>query len=93
MAARKWTPAQRAAQSAAIQTWQPWRHSTGPKSETGKATVSRNAYRCGLRPFLRLINWTARAFSRPETATLEAAETANRRMDELIAKDLRNRAR
>ena len=36
MAARKWTDAQRAAQSAAIHTWQPWQHSTGAKSAEGK---------------------------------------------------------
>jgi hypothetical protein len=39
------TPEHRARQSAAIQQWRPWEHSTGPKSEEGKARVSRNAYK------------------------------------------------
>ena len=37
----------RARQSAAIQQWQPWRKSTGPKSETGKAAVAHNALKHG----------------------------------------------
>ncbi|MGZ3767110.1 MAG: hypothetical protein ACXVA2_20775 [Mucilaginibacter sp.] len=47
MAARKWTPEQRAAQSKAIYAWQPWQYSTGAKTAEGKASVSRNAYRGG----------------------------------------------
>ena len=39
------TPEHRARQSAAIRQWRPWEHSTGPKSEEGKARVSRNAYK------------------------------------------------
>jgi hypothetical protein len=38
---------------AAIKQWRPWKHSTGPKSEEGKARVSRNAYKGGTRPILR----------------------------------------
>lgn len=87
MAARKWTPEQRAAQSSAIRTWQPWQHSTGAKTAEGKAIVSRNAYRGGMRPFLRLINQAARAFGNLDTLTLEKAEYLHKRMSELCAKD------
>lgn len=45
MAARRWTLEQRAKQSAAIQRWQPWASTTGPKTVDGKAKVSQNAYR------------------------------------------------
>jgi hypothetical protein len=48
-----WTSERRARQSAAIQQWRPWEHSTGPKSEEGKARVSRNAYKGGTRAILR----------------------------------------
>jgi hypothetical protein len=47
------TPEHRARQSAAIQQWRPWERSTGPKSEEGKARVSRNAYKGGRRAMLR----------------------------------------
>jgi hypothetical protein len=83
MAARKWTPEQRAAQSAAIRTWQPWQYSTGAKTVEGKAIVSRNAYRGGMRPFLRLINEAAKAFSNLDTLTIERAESLNKRMTDL----------
>lgn len=87
MAARKWTPEQRAAQANKIREWRPWQHSTGARTPHGKAIVSRNAYRGGMRPFLRLINSTCNMFDRPGTLTVEMIEDANRRMDELIAKD------
>jgi len=86
MAARKWTPEQRAAQSKAIHTWQPWQHSTGAKTAEGKAIISRNAYRGGLRPFLRLINEAAKAFGNLDTLTIERAESLNKRMTELCDK-------
>lgn len=41
------TPEQRARQSQAIQAWQPWKKSTGPKSDAGKAAVARNAVKHG----------------------------------------------
>jgi hypothetical protein len=47
------TPEHRARQSAAIQQWRPWEHSTGPKSEEGKVRVSRNAFKGGTRAMLR----------------------------------------
>ena len=36
-----------------IHTWRPWEQSTGPKTPEGKARVSRNAFRGGVRPMLR----------------------------------------
>ena len=39
-----WTPERRARQAETIQQTKPWQHSTGPKSEAGKAISSRNAY-------------------------------------------------
>lgn len=57
MAARKWTPEQRAAQSKAIQEWKPWQHTTGPRTFTGKAIVSKNAYTGSLRQRMRFGQW------------------------------------
>lgn len=34
--ANGWTPERRARQSQMIQTWQPWRSATGPKTKSGK---------------------------------------------------------
>ena len=47
MAARIWTPEQRQRQREAIQRWQPWNQSTGPRSPEGKAAASRNAFTGG----------------------------------------------
>ena len=76
MAARKWTDAQKAAQSAKIHGWQPWQHSTGAKSATGKVIVSRNAYRGGSRPLCRFTRWLYWAINHPETLTPEIVEAA-----------------
>src|SRR5262245_16892809 len=40
-----WTQERRARQSALIRRWQPWRHSTGPKTEAGKARCAMNCAR------------------------------------------------
>ncbi len=48
-----WTPERRAKQAEAIRRWRPWDQSTGPKTETGKARVARNAYKGGHRERLR----------------------------------------
>lgn len=53
MAARQWTPEQRARQSELIRQWQPWEKSTGVKTPAGKAISSRNAYKGGWRRRLR----------------------------------------
>jgi hypothetical protein len=42
-----WTPERRAQQAAAIQRWQPWAQSTGPRSLEGKARAARNADKGG----------------------------------------------
>ena len=49
MAARKWTPEQRALQAQRVQQWKPWEKSTGPKTQQGKAVVRQNALIHGLR--------------------------------------------
>jgi len=51
--ARHWTPEARQQQANAISAWKPWERSTGPRTTQGKANVSRNAYRGGMRPQLR----------------------------------------
>lgn len=51
--ARHWTTAQRQAQRERIKHVKPWEKSTGPRTEVGKAVVSRNAYKGGLRPMQR----------------------------------------
>jgi hypothetical protein len=42
-----WTPERRAQQAARIRVWQPWRRSTGPRSEAGKAQSAMNALKHG----------------------------------------------
>ena len=44
-----WTPERRVRQAALIRRWQPWRHSTGPKTEAGRARAAQNAHRHGFR--------------------------------------------
>jgi len=53
MAARHWTPEQRAQQSAKIRQWQPWDKSTGARTNEGKAVSARSAYKGGLRLMMR----------------------------------------
>ena len=42
-----WTPERRARQAARIPDWQPWRRSTGPRSEAGKAQSAMNGLKHG----------------------------------------------
>jgi hypothetical protein len=79
MAARHWTPEQRARQSAAIHSWKPWQHSTGARSSSGKAISSMNAYRGGMRPFLRFINLFYRESGHIEIMTLERIDVLEAR--------------
>ena len=56
-----WTETRRRQQAERIREWQPWKHSTGPRSPEGKATASRNAYKGASRPMLREIaQWLAK---------------------------------
>jgi hypothetical protein len=55
-----WTAERRQQQSEAIRQWRPWLHSTGPRSDEGKAKVASNAYKGGHRDQLRQIGrWMA----------------------------------
>ena len=47
------TPEHRAASAARCRRYQPWKHSTGPKTAEGKAKVSQNPYKGGWREVLR----------------------------------------
>ena len=51
--ANGWTLERRAKQAERIREWRPWERSSGPKTETGKAVVARNAWKGGTRQVLR----------------------------------------
>lgn len=53
MAARNWTPEQRQQQAERVRAWTPWKRSTGPRTDEGKARASRNAWKGGTRDVLR----------------------------------------
>lgn len=63
--AHGWTPERRARQAAMIQSWQPWRQSTGARTAAGRARSSQNAYkgnhRAKLRELSRMVNEIIRA--------------------------------
>ncbi|MGE0109718.1 MAG: hypothetical protein AB7S81_08180 [Bdellovibrionales bacterium] len=42
-----WTLERRKQQAEAIQRWQPWERSTGPRTAQGKEKASRNAFKGG----------------------------------------------
>lgn len=66
---RNWTPEGRAKQAAACRRHQPWKNSTGPRTDAGKERSSRNSYKHGsksaeileLRRVLRLHRTSLRA--------------------------------
>lgn len=62
MAARRWSPEQRAQQAAKITQWQPWTKSTGARTPEGKAASSRNAFKGGFREELRRLAGLLREF-------------------------------
>lgn len=66
-----WTAERRQRQAALIRTWRPWARSTGPKSETGKARVSRNAFKGGWRPQLRELARALREQREPVEALID----------------------
>ena len=43
----QWTPERRKRQAELIRRWQPWKASTGPKTEEGKDTAKMNATKSG----------------------------------------------
>lgn len=47
------TPEHRKRQAELIRKWKPWEKSTGPKTDDGKATVAKNAWKGGVRPMMR----------------------------------------
>lgn len=53
--ANGWSPERRQRQAQAIRTWRPWEHSTGPRTKAGKGVTSRNAWKGGERPAMRLL--------------------------------------
>jgi hypothetical protein len=59
--ANGWTPERRARQAAHIQSWRPWERSSGPKSDSGRARASRNAFKGAERPALRQLVAAANA--------------------------------
>ena len=66
--ANGWTLERRARQAELIRTWRPWEHSTGPKTEEGKAVVACNAWKGGERASLRSL---AKALREQERALLQ----------------------
>jgi hypothetical protein len=54
-----WTHERKAKQRAAIYRWRPWEKSTGPKTDGGKQTVARNAWKHGHRSQAAKCEWEA----------------------------------
>jgi hypothetical protein len=46
---KSWSPERRARQAKRIREWQPWRRSTGPRTDAGKTRSAGNALKHGLR--------------------------------------------
>ena len=70
--ANGWTPERRVRQSELIHTWRPWEQSTGPRSEAGKARVSRNAYRGAAWREVRDLTKATNAALREQLSVVEA---------------------
>ncbi len=68
-----WTAERRAKQSEAIRRWRPWEQSTGPQSDDGRASASRNADKGGRREALRAEVRELRAMMAVHGEALEAA--------------------
>ncbi len=83
MAARIWTPEQKARQAALIHGWKPWRHSTGAKTPGGKARSAMNACRGYHRRRYRFACWVLWAVNHTDRLTLELINETKRRADKL----------
>ena len=62
--ANGWTPERRARQAKLIQKWRPWEKSTGPRTQAGKAAVSKNADKGGTWRLLRELSRALREQNR-----------------------------
>lgn len=67
-----WSPERRAKQAEAIRRWKPWLQSTGPKSASGKARASRNAYKGGHWQLLRQLRKILSAALRDQRVDLRS---------------------
>ena len=70
-----WTEARRQRQAELIRRWKPWEQATGPRTEEGKATVARNAWKGGQRQALREL---ARAVNEELQSARERLEMTDR---------------
>ena len=86
-----WTEERRKRQSLLIQKWKPWEKSTGPRSPEGKAKASRNAFKGGIRPLLRMIDRVLckQQQSLDELSTEDYDSMADRLVDAALDGDFR----
>jgi hypothetical protein len=75
--ANGWTPKRRARQAELIRQWRPWAKSTRPKTEAGKAAVSRNADKGGT---WRLLRELSRALQEQKRRLKPATEDSVRKI-------------
>jgi hypothetical protein len=79
--ANGWTPERRLRQAMLIQSWRPWERSSGPQTATGKAVVSRNAFKGGTRPEMRRLLAKANQLLRNQLGILKKLEVETRETD------------
>lgn len=68
--ANGWTPERKARQAELIKRWKPWKQSTGPRTQKGKAMVARNAFKGGLWREIREMQRQVYAMLREHRAAL-----------------------
>lgn len=83
MAARRWSDAQKAEQSAKIHGWKPWQQSTGAKTSGGKAISAMNAHTGYFRRRVRLVHWILWAKNHTAILTPELIAETKRRAGKL----------
>ena len=83
MAARRWSEAQKAEQSAKIHGWKPWQQSTGAKTPEGKAISAMNAHSGYCRRRARLGKWLLWAKDHTSVLTPELIAETIVRADKL----------